>query len=171
MNASLPDLAPQLLGIRQTLARRWAAFAPRERAALGVALSVLAAFLVWSAFVQPAWRSVRAAPLLLAQVDAQLQDVKRLAAESRELRATAPVSAVQASEALKAATARLGDTGKLMLQGERAVLALNNASTEGLRAWLVEARSAARARPVELQLQRAAQGYSGSVTVVLPGSQ
>jgi general secretion pathway protein M len=50
------------------------------------------------------------------------------------------------------------------------VLSLNNASSEGLRAWLSEARSAARVRPVEMQLQRSPQGYSGSLTVQLPGS-
>jgi general secretion pathway protein M len=46
---------------------------------------------------------------------------------------------------------------------------LSNAAPEGLRAWLIEARSAARARPVELQLQRSAQGFSGSLTVTLAG--
>jgi general secretion pathway protein M len=56
------------------------------------------------------------------------------------------------------------------VRGDRAVLNLSNASSEALRAWLVEARSAARARPLELQLQRGPQGYSGSVTVSLSGA-
>jgi len=155
--------------LRQELARRWAALAPRERAALTLVLLVLGLFFVWVTLVQPAWRTVRTAPAALDQLDAQLQDMQRLAAEVRELRGTAPVSAAQASDALKAATARLGESGKIALRGDSAVLTLSNAAPEGLRAWLIEARSAARARPVELQLQRSAQGFSGSLTVTLAG--
>ena len=40
---------------------------------------------------------------------------------------------------------------------------------DALRGWLGEARSAARARPVEAQLVKAATGYSGSITVSLGG--
>jgi general secretion pathway protein M len=170
MSAALPSLSPRLLDVRQRVAQRWSAFAPRERNAIAAASVVLGLVIGWSVLVQPAWRSVRDAPALLDRLDAQLQDVQRLAAESRELRATAPVSAAQAVEALKAATARLGETGRIALRGDRAVLTLSNASAEGLQGWLVEARSAARARPVEAQLQRSPQGYSGSVTVSLPGA-
>jgi general secretion pathway protein M len=163
-------LPPQLKNAGQQLAQRWAALAPRERIALGAALTLVAVFIIWISLIQPAWRSVRAAPALLDQLDMQLQQVQRLAAESRDLRAAAPVSAAQSAEALKSATNRLGEAGKLNLRGDRAVLSLNNASSEGLRAWLSEARSAARVRPVEMQLQRSPQGYSGSLTVQLPGS-
>jgi general secretion pathway protein M len=170
MSATLPTLSPGMKNLRQQIAQRWDALAPRERYAAGGGLAVLVVFVAWIFLVQPAWRSVRASPVLMDQLDAQLQEVQRLAAESRELRAAPPVSAAQAAEALKAATGRLGDTGKIAMRADRAVLTLNNASSEGLRAWLNEARSAARARPVELQLQRSPQGYSGSVTVNLPGS-
>ena len=56
------------------------------------------------------------------------------------------------------------------MQGERAVLTLQGASTSQLRDWLAEARSGARARPVEARLTRAAQGYSGTVVVALGGA-
>ncbi|MFZ2649956.1 MAG: type II secretion system protein GspM [Burkholderiaceae bacterium] len=161
---------PTLSHARQQVARRWAALASRERYALVVVLLVLGLFIVWSVLIQPAWRTLRDAPAAHDRFDTQLQDMHRLAAEIRELRGATAVSATQAGDALKAATARLGESGKLAPRGERAVLALNNASPEGLRAWLIEARSAARARPVELQLQRTGQGYSGSVTVTLPGA-
>jgi general secretion pathway protein M len=170
MSAALPNLSPAMTGLRRQITQRWGALAPRERYALGAALFVFIAFVAWLALIQPAWRSVRAAPVLLDQLDTQLQEIQRLASETRELRAAPPVSAGQAADALKAATGRLGETGKIALRGDRAVLTLNNASSEGLRAWLNEARSAARARPVELQLQRSPQGYSGSITVSLPGS-
>lgn len=170
MSTVLPTLSPKMQGMRQQLTQRWAALASRERNALGAAILVVGALVGWSTLIQPAWRSVRAAPVLLDRLDVQLQELQRVASESRELRAAAPVSATQAAEALKAATGRLGEAGKIALRGDRAVLTLTHASSEGLRAWLNEARSAARARPVELQLQRTPQGYSGSVTVNLPGA-
>lgn len=170
MNIAKGAVAPKLNGVRQQLAQRWAGLAARERYGLGAALLLVALLVAWSLLIQPAWNSARTAPTLLDQLEGQLQDVQRIAAESRELRAAAPVSAAQSADALKAATTRLADSGKISLRGDRAVLTLTNASSEGLRAWLNEARSAARARPVELQLQRTPQGYSGSVTVNLPGT-
>jgi len=162
--------AAALSPAREQLARRWAGLAPRERRAVTLVALVVGLFIVWVALVQPAWRTVRDAPAALDRLDAQQQELQRLAAEVRELRGAAPVSAPQAGEALKAATSRLGDTGKLVLRGDSAVLTLNGAGAEGLQAWLNEARSAARARPVEMQIQRAAQGYSGTLTVTLPGA-
>ena len=46
-------------------------------------------------------------------------------------------------------------------------LTLTGISPEALRAWLNEARSGARARPVDAALQRGASGFTGSLTVAL----
>jgi general secretion pathway protein M len=91
--------------------------------------------------------------------------MQRLAAEAAQLRAQPAVSAVQSTAALQAATDRLGDSGRLALQGDRAVLTLNGASPAQLRDWLSEARSGARARPVQAQLTRGDNGYSGTLAV------
>jgi general secretion pathway protein M len=96
--------------------------------------------------------------------------MQRLAAESAELRATPPVNPEQAQAALKAATERLGDKAKISLQGDRAVLTLNGAGTEALRGWLAEARSGARARPLEANLMRSGSGYSGTLVVAVGGA-
>ena len=85
----------------------------------------------------------------------------------RSLRAETPVSQTQAGAALKAASERLGDKAKLNLQGDRATLTLSGVSPEALRGWLNEARSGARARPVEAALQRGPSGFTGSITVTL----
>ena len=61
-----------------------------------------------------------------------------------------------------------GDRGRLVVLGDRATLTLSNASGEQLRGWLAEARSSARARPVEATLNRGPQGYSGTLIVALP---
>jgi general secretion pathway protein M len=51
------------------------------------------------------------------------------------------------------------------VQGNRAVLTLNGVGPGALREWLAEARAGARARPVEAQLNRGPQGFSGSVVL------
>ena len=45
--------------------------------------------------------------------------------------------------------------------------AVTGVPADALRAFLGEARSAARARPMEAQLVKAATGYSGSITLSL----
>lgn len=145
----------------------WAGTAPRERRALQLAAAVLGLALVWGLAIQPAWRTLRTAPAQLDALDAELQTMQRLAAEARELRNQPPVNPAQSAEALKAATDHLGEAAKLSLQGDRAVLTLNGLGTEALRGWLAEVRSGARARPIEANLTRGANGYAGTIVVLL----
>ena len=163
-------MSESLTTLRQQAIQRWRSFAPRERRALSIALLLMAVFAIWSLFVQPAWSTLREAPAQLDRLQSELQRMQRLAAEARELRSVVPVSAVAAGSALQSATSRLGATAKLTLQGERATLSFTGVSPEGLRAWLIEARSTARARPVEAQLARAPTGFSGSVIVAIGGA-
>lgn len=160
-------LPANLAQARQQAQAYWRSRAPRERLALGTAGAVLGLFIVWVLFVQPAWRTLRETPAQLDALDAQLQQMQRLAAESQGLRGVAAVTQVQAAAALKSATDRLGDKARLSMQGDRASLTLNGVSPEALRGWLLEARSAARARPVEAQLSRGPQGFSGTLAVSL----
>lgn len=152
---------------RAQAARRWRALGARERRALLLAAGVLGLALLWLIALQPAWRVVSQTPQRLAVLDAQLQAMHALAAEARALRDVAALAEGQAVPALQAATARLGPRGRLLLQGERAVLTLEGASTAELQAWLAEARAGARARPVEAQLTRSEAGLSGTVVVAL----
>ena len=167
MNTRSLSLPPALLTLRQQGIQLWRGMAVRERRGLTLALLALLLFGIWTTLVQPAWRTLRETPAQLDQLDSQLQQMQRVAAESRSLRGAAPVTMAQVSLALKSATDRLGDKAKLTQQGDRATLALNGVSPEALRSWLNEARSAARARPVEAQLVRAASGYSGTLVVNL----
>lgn len=170
MNTTTTTLPPALATLRQQADAWWRSRARRERQALGAVAVVLLAFAVWSLLVQPALRSVRAAPEQLDRLEAQMQQVQRVAAESTALRAIAPVAATQAGIALKSAADRLGDRGRLTLQGDRATLTLTGVSLEALRGFLLEARNGARARPIEAQLQRGPQGYSGTLSVALAGA-
>ena len=148
----------------------WAALSGRDRRLLALAGAVLGLFITWTVAVQPALRTLQSAPAQREALDGQWQAMQRLAAETKDLRGAPPVNVEQSSAALRAATERLGDKGRLALQGERAVLTLQGASTSQLRDWLAEARSGARARPVEARLARAADGYSGTIVVALGGT-
>jgi general secretion pathway protein M len=147
----------------------WRGLAARERRLLIFGGAVLFGYVLWALAIAPAWRTLNRAPAELDALDAQLQTMQRQAAEAQQLRAAPPVNIELATQALKAATERLGDKGRLVVQGERAVLTLNGATTEQLRGWLAEARSGARARPLEASLQRGAAGYSGNLVVSIGG--
>jgi general secretion pathway protein M len=125
---------------------------------------------VWAVALAPALRTLARAPVELDALDLQLQAMQRQAAEAQQLRAVPPVNADLASAALKAATERLGERGRLSLQGERATLTLTGVGTQALRDWLAEARSGARARPLEANLTRGEAGYSGTLVLAIGGA-
>lgn len=168
MSSNAMTASPGLASLRQQATHWWRARTPRERQAVAAVLLVLGLFFVWTALVAPALRTVREAPAQLDQLDAQLQQMQRIAAEGAALRGASRVSPSQATVALKAATDRLGDRARLTVQGDRATLTLTGGvDPVALRAWLSEARSGARARPVDAQLQRNPQGYTGSIGLTL----
>jgi len=151
------------------LRQRWQGLGARDRRLAGLAAAVLGAFLVWTLAIQPAWRTVRDAPAQRDALDLQLQEMRALAAEAQQLRGAPALSTDQSAAALRAASERLGPKARLSLQGDRAVLTLNGVSSAQLREWLAEARAGARARPVEAQLSRTAQGFNGSVVLSIGG--
>ncbi|NML13472.1 type II secretion system protein GspM [Azohydromonas caseinilytica] len=168
--ATREQLTQRLTVWRDKLRARWRALAPRERRLLSVAGALLGVLLLWLLAVQPAWRTLREAPVEIDRLEAQLQRMQRQAAEVRELRATPPVPAAQGVEALRSATQRLGERAKLTVAGDRATVTLTGVEGEQLRDWLAEVRNGARARPVEMQLTRAGQGFSGNVVLALGGT-
>ena len=162
--------SPAMASLRQQAGTWWQGRSRRERQAVVIVLFVLGLFVVWSLAVQPALRTVNDAPAQLDRLDAQYQQMQRVAAESTALRGAPRVSPAQATLALKAATDRLGERAKLSLQGDRATVTFSGVSPDALRAWLVEARSGARARPIDAQLQRGPQGYGGTLGLTLGGA-
>ena len=173
MKMKSPSLAlpTPLKSLRTEASTRWSAMPGRERLGLSLAAVAIGIALVWMIAVAPALRTLREAPAQIDALDVQLQSMQRLAAEARELRGASPVPATQAALALKSATDRLGNKGRIAVQGDRATLTLTGVTGETLRAWLTEARSGARARPVEAQLTRGPQGYAGTIIVTIGGGQ
>lgn len=147
----------------------WQGLARRERRLIGSAALLVAVALLWWVALAPAVRTLKRAPAQIDAAEVQLQAMQRLASEARELRAVTPVSNEQAANVLKAATARLGDKGRLALQGDRAVLTVAGVGSMALRDWLAEARSGARARTIEANLTRGTSGLTGTVVVGMGG--
>lgn len=160
----------RLQPLRDRATAAWRARSSRDRTALAAMALVLGVFVVWSLLVAPALATLRGAPAQLEVLDAQLSQMRGMAAEVRELRGATPISAAQAGLAIKAAAERHGDKVRLSLQADRALLTLQGASPEQLRALLVEARSTARARPVEAQLSRGPSGFNGTLVFALGGT-
>ena len=170
MNARMLALPAPLANLRQSAASWWASLSPRDRRTAMLAAVVVGAALLWWIAIQPALRTMREAPASLDRLDGELQQMQVLAAESRALRATPPIAQAQAVAALRAATARLGDKARIVVQGDRATITLTGADGESLRSLLTEARGTAHARPVEVQLVRSAKGLDGTLTLSLGGA-
>jgi general secretion pathway protein M len=149
------------------LGAHWRALAPRERLALGGAAWVVGAVAVWLLGLQQPLTQGRLAQQRLAGLQEQQGVMQRQATEAQALKTAAPLAAAQAEQALQAATVRLGPRGRLLRQGDRAVLTVEGASGSELQAWWAEARAGARARIVELQLSRTERGLAGTITVTL----
>ena len=155
---------------RAEVRRYWHTLAPRERQMVVAVGVVLAVFIVWLIAVQPALRTLRETAPERDRLELQLQQMQIAALESETLRGASPVPAAQAADALRAATERLGGKGKIAIQGDRATLSFTGVPFTSLRVWLGEARSGARARPVEAQLLKGAGGYNGSISLTLPAA-
>lgn len=153
--------------LRRQAGARWAGLAPRERRLVLAAALCVGVALLWWVMLQPALRTLREAPVRLGALELQYAEMQRQAAEARALAGTPAVSPSQAARALQAATARLGEGAKLQTQGDRATLTVADVPGDALWSWLNEARSAARARPVEAQLARGPKGYSGTLVLNL----
>jgi general secretion pathway protein M len=166
---ALDAVSGEAPSVRRQASAWWLGRSSRERLALRLAAAAILLLVGWWLLVLPAWHTVRDAPAEIDRLDRQLQQIQTTATEVRALRAIAPVSSTQAAAALKAATDRLGEHARLSIQGERATLTLNGISSDDLGSWLNEARSAARARPVEASLSRAPRGYNGTLSVTLGG--
>jgi len=151
------------------LRQRFDALEARERRVVLLLGWLIGLALLWWIALAPALKTLRATPAERERLEQSQLEMQAQAAEVQALRAVPAVSATQARQALEAACARLGAGAQLQISGGRAVIQLRELRAEELSALLSEARSAARAPAVEAQLQRGPTGYSGTLTLALPG--
>jgi len=111
--------------------------------------------LLWWVALAPALATLRTAGPRHAELDAQLQRMQSLQAEAQQLQSAPRSARGDAAAALRAAlTQRLGTTAQLNVVGDRATVTLKAAPADALAQWLAQARSNARAAPVEARLTR-----------------
>ena len=139
------------------LRTHWQALAPREQTLVLAAGGLIALALLWWLAVAPALATLRTAPARHAQLDAQLQHMHRLRAEAQHLQSAPNLARGDTVGALRTALAqRLGNTAQLNVAGDRATVTLKGAPAGALGQWLAQARSNARAAPIEARLARSA---------------
>ena len=139
------------------LRTHWQALAPREQTLVLAAGGLIALALLWWLAVAPALATLRTAPARHAQLDAQLQHMHRLRAEAQQLQSAPNPARGDTVGALRTALAqRLGNTAQLNVVRDRATVTLKGAPAGALGQWLAQARSNARAAPIEARLARSA---------------
>ena len=118
--------------------------------ALGLFLSLL-----WFWNMAPALKTYREAPLQLAQLELQSQNLKSLQTQALALQKAPRMNAQNASAVLQqTATEILGSSAKLTLESGRATVNLTPTSADALAQFLASARIKAYALPVEAKLQK-----------------
>jgi general secretion pathway protein M len=163
-------LAP-LTGALQRGRAFWAALALRERVLLASAVAVVLLALLWWVGVAPALATLRTAESQHRTLDAELQNMRALAAEAASLQATPRIRAEDGRKALEVSVKdRFAGTAQISVAGDRATVTLKGAAPSALAEWLVQARSTARALPLEarLSLNAARTGWDGSIVLTLP---
>jgi general secretion pathway protein M len=144
--------------------------APRERHLVAAAAGLILAALLWWLLLAPALAVLRSAPAQHRSLDAQLQRMLGLQAQAQALRSQPRQTTDEAGRLLEATVReKLGTTARMTIQGERVTLTLTGASPQALGPWLTQARTNARALPVEARLTRNAAGlWDGTLVLALP---
>lgn len=158
-----------MMAMPPALAGRWNALAPREQDLVRAAVALIALALLWWVALAPALQTLRSAPARHAAVDRQLQQMQALQTEARQLQATPPARAGDTLALLRNSLSQhLGSAGQLQTMGDRATVTLKGAPAADLARWLAEARSNARAQPIEAQLARSTATPSGTGAEATP---
>lgn len=155
--------APNPRALAAALRERWAALAPRERTLLLAAATVVGLALLWWGLLAPALQTLRGSAARHAALDAQLQHMQALQAEALQLKDVPRPQSGEALRTLQGSLAQqLGAGAQIAAAGDRATVTLKGVPAEALAQWLSQARSTARAVPVEARLVRSATGANGA---------
>lgn len=133
----------------------------------------LAFSLLWFWNIAPALKTYQEAPLQLAQLERQTENLKALQAQALALQKAPRVKVQNVGAVLQQSlTEILGNGAKLNLEASRATLTLNNVSAEALAQFLAAARTQAQAMPIEAKLQKNKTGnvevWRGTLILSLP---
>jgi len=147
----------------------WSALARRERMLVWLAITVVAAGLLWRLALAPALNTVQTAPKRGDDLAQQLQSMQVMSASAREWQGRPKVGREDALRVLATSLQqRLAGRAQLTPTGERATVTLSGVAPELLAPWLAQARSAARVVVLQARLTRGVNGWDGSIVMQLP---
>jgi general secretion pathway protein M len=153
----------------ETYLNFWRQLKLSERRLILTATWLIVAALLWWLAIAPALKTLKEAPAQHRALDTQLQNMRALSAEAKNLQSQPKLGLDDAQKALQSTvTQRFGATAQLNLTGERASLTLKNASAQELALWLTQARVNARALPSEAKLNRLGDVWDGTMVLTLP---
>jgi general secretion pathway protein M len=153
----------------ETYLNYWRQLKLSERRLILTATWLIVAALLWWLAIAPALKTLKEAPAQHRALDTQLQNMRTLSAEAKNLQSQPKLGLDDAQKALQSTvTQRFGATAQLNLTGERASLTLKNASAQELALWLTQARVNARALPSEAKLNRLGDVWDGTMVLTLP---
>jgi general secretion pathway protein M len=153
----------------ETYLNFWRQLKLSERRLILTATWLIVTALLWWLAIAPALKTLKEAPAQHRALDTQLQNMRTLSAEAKNLQSQPKLGLDDAQKALQSTvTQRFGATAQLNLTGERASLTLKNASAQELALWLTQARVNARALPSEAKLNRHGDFWDGTMVLTLP---
>ena len=153
----------------ETYLNFWRQLKLSERRLILTATWLIVAALLWWLAIAPALKTLKETPAQHRALDTQLQNMRTLSAEAKNLQSQPKLGLDDAQKALQSTvTQRFGATAQLNLTGERASLTLKNASAQELALWLTQARVNARALPSEAKLNRQGDVWDGTMVLTLP---
>lgn len=154
------------MSLMTPLQTRWRNVSPREQRLVLLAGVVISLALLWWLALAPALAVLKAAPLQHQALDAQLQHMQRLQAQTRALQSQPVLPVEEARLALEAALKPLGAAAQMSTQIDRVTVTLKAVSASALAQWLATARQNAHTAPMEAHLVRNPAG-SWDGTLVL----
>jgi general secretion pathway protein M len=153
------------------VAQWWQRVSPREQRLIQVAAAVLGLSLMWWLGLAPALKVLKLAPAQHQKLDAQLQTMQQLQAQTQNLRAQKALTANEAKELLTQSLKPLAEHAQMALQAQRVTISLKQLAPDALSQLLATLRQNARMAPTEAHLQRNAVGtWDGSLVLQLPAN-
>jgi general secretion pathway protein M len=147
----------------------WAARTRGERRTLATGLAVVVLALLWWVGLSPALDTLRNSESQHRTLDAQLQTMRSLAAQTAGLQALPRLKAEESAWALDASVKQLGAAAQLAVAGDRATVTLKNVPADTFALWLAQTRNNARVLPLEAHLRpNAAKNWDGTIVMALP---
>ena len=141
----------------------WAGLGAREQRLVGIAGLIVGIALLWWVAIAPALTTLRTTGQQHAAIDSQLQSMRVLANQARDLRANRPLSYDESLRNLESSVKQtLGSGATLAVTDSRASVSLRAVNADALALWLNQARINARVVPSEMRLTRTASATTSA---------